>query len=183
MAFLTNEELLDLNFHSLGQNVLISTCAKLYESELMSIGDNSRVDDFCVLSGDITIGYNVHIAIQTNIAAGKTTIKIGDYSGLAYGVQIIGQVDDYSGVTLSNPTVSSTYKHTISKPISIGRHVKIGTHSIVLPGTTIGNLCAISARSTVSGNLTERGLYRGDPAIRIAELSDRLLDLELEFES
>lgn len=183
MSYMSKHELSQFGFKSLGENVLVSNHARIYEPHLISIGDNSRIDDLCILNGTITIGRNVHVAVQSNLAAGRSSISIGDYSGISYGVQIITQIDDYSGLTLSNPTVSGEFKKTISRPISIGRHVKIGTYAIILPGSVIGDICSISSRSNVSGNLEPKGLYKGDPAVRISELSDRLLDLEQQYEN
>ncbi|MGC7853682.1 hypothetical protein ACP3W8_12080 [Vibrio anguillarum] len=71
MAFLTEDQLMALGFKSLGNNVKISDKAAIYNAEQIVIGDNSRVDDFCVLSGNIILGKNVHIAVFCNIAGGE----------------------------------------------------------------------------------------------------------------
>ena len=67
MAFYTEEELHHLGFKALGKNVKISKRASIYNPELIEIGDHSRIDDFCVLSGKIRIGRNVHIAVFCNL--------------------------------------------------------------------------------------------------------------------
>jgi galactoside O-acetyltransferase len=54
----------------------------------MSIGDYSRIDDFYVLSGKITIGRNVHIAVFCNLAGGEPGLTMEDFSGLAYHVNV-----------------------------------------------------------------------------------------------
>ena len=62
MAYYTQAQLEGMGFKSLGKNVKISTKASVYNCEQMEIGDNSRIDDFCVLSGKIKIGKFVHVA-------------------------------------------------------------------------------------------------------------------------
>ena len=62
MAHYSRQELLSLGLKKIGNNVLISKDAKLYSPEKISIGNNVRVDDFCILSGSIEIQNNVHLA-------------------------------------------------------------------------------------------------------------------------
>jgi galactoside O-acetyltransferase len=71
MAFLSAEQLKQMGFTALGSDVLISEKASIYNAETISIGDHSRIDDFCVLSGRVAIGRNVHIAMFCNVAGGS----------------------------------------------------------------------------------------------------------------
>ena len=50
MAYLTEQQLLNMGFKSLGQNVKISDKAAIYNCDQIQIGDHSRIDDFCVVS-------------------------------------------------------------------------------------------------------------------------------------
>ena len=55
-----------IGFKSVGKNVLISDKSTIYNAKNIEIGDNVRIDDFCVISageGGIKIGNNVHIAV------------------------------------------------------------------------------------------------------------------------
>lgn len=115
MAFLSQDQLLSLGFKSLGDNVRISDKAAIYNPNQIEIGHNSRIDDFCVVSGKVTIGRNVHIAVFCNIAGGSEGIFFDDFSGLAYGCHVFSQSDDYSGRTLTNPTVPTEYKSETKK--------------------------------------------------------------------
>jgi len=59
MSVYTDNELHEMGFASIGQNVRVSRKASIYNAAQISIGDFSRVDDFCVLSagaGGIQIG-------------------------------------------------------------------------------------------------------------------------------
>ena len=104
MAWLRQEQLEALGLKHLGQDVKISDKASLLNPDQISIGDRSRIDDFCVLSGNITIEHNVHITVFCNLAGGEPGITIGAYCGIAYGSHIFAQSDDYSGQELFGPT-------------------------------------------------------------------------------
>lgn len=138
MAFLNVDEMRSMGFAHLGRNVRISDKASIYDADRISIGDNSRIDDFCVLSGRVTIGRNVHVAVLCNIAGGRAGVSLDDFSGLAYGCHVVAQSDDYSGRTMTNPTVPAEFKEEQSQPVVVGRHALLGTCSVVLPGVTIG---------------------------------------------
>lgn len=110
MAFLSESELASRGFKKLGRNVKISDKASIYNADQIELGDNSRIDDFCVLSGRVIIGRNVHIAVFCNVAGGEKGVTFEDFSGLAYGCHVFSQSDDYSGRSLTNPTVPDEYK-------------------------------------------------------------------------
>lgn len=50
MAILTREEVEQMGFASVGENVFISTKASFYGVSKIHIGNNVRIDDFCVIS-------------------------------------------------------------------------------------------------------------------------------------
>ena len=181
MAFYSESQLASIGFRRLGRNVRISDRAAIYGADQMEIGDNSRIDDFCVLSGRITIGRNVHIAVYCNVAGGSEGVALADFAGLAYGCQVFSQSDDYSGATLTNPTVPAAYKREIKKPVLIGRHVIVGTNSIVFLGVTIGEGCSIGAMSMVTKSTDEWTIYFGVPAKPLKPRKRDLLALEQEY--
>ncbi len=181
MAFLSNEEIQAIGFKSIGRNVKISNSAKFYFPDDISIGDDSRVDDFVVLSGKVKIGRNVHLAIGSNLAGGKLGIEIGDFSGTAYYVQIVAQSDDYSGTFLTNPTIPQRYLGTDYSYINIGKHCIIGTNSVLLPGAALGDGVAIGALSLVRKVLNPWTIYSGNPLRKIGMRKQDLLVLEQKF--
>lgn len=181
MGWLSRETLDEMGFKSLGRDVKISDRASIYEPHRMSIGDFSRIDDFCVLSGSISLGRNVHIAVQCNLAGGDPGIAMDDFSGLAYGVQVFAQSDDYSGVYLTNPTVPEAYKVILKKPVRLGRHVIVGANSVILPGVDIADGCSVGAMSMIQKSTEPWGIYVGSPARRIRTRSDNLLKLEAQY--
>lgn len=181
MAYLSETQLREIGFRRLGKNVKISDKASIYNPELIELGDNSRVDDFCVLSGNIKLGNFVHIAPLCLVAGGEKGIFMDDFSGLAYHVQIFSQSDDYTGLTLTNPTIPAKYKLETKKAVNLGRHVIIGAGSIVFPGVNIAEGCAVGAMSLVNRGTEPWGVYVGNPARRVKERKKDMLELEKKF--
>ena len=81
-SFYTKEELLTLGFNHVGENVLISRKTSIYGPNRMSFGNNVRIDDFCILSGEITLGSNIHIGAYCGLY-GANGIVMEDYTGLS----------------------------------------------------------------------------------------------------
>ena len=179
--FYSQSELKEFKFKYLGKNVLISKAATLYKTDLMSFSDNCRIDDFCALSGEISIGKNVHITVHCSLTASLSPIVIQDFAGMAPACHVFSSMDDYSGNTLTNPTVPPEFKNITHGTVLISRHVLIGTGSIVFPNLTIGEGCAIGAMTLVNKSLDPWGIYVGVPAKRIKERSKKLLALEKDF--
>lgn len=170
-----------MGFKYVGANVKISDKASIYNPELMEIGDHSRIDDFCVISGKVIIGRNVHIAIFCNVGGGDVGVTLEDFSGLAYGCHVFAQSDDYSGTTLTNPTVSDKYKTEIKLPVHIKRHSIVGVSSVVFPGVTLEEGTAVGAMSLVTKTTQAWSVYFGIPAKRLKTRRRDLLELEKQY--
>ena len=56
-------------------------------SGVVTIGDNSRIDAFVTITGNVRIGRNVHISTGACIFGGQG-VDIGDYSAISVGVKI-----------------------------------------------------------------------------------------------
>jgi len=104
-----------------------------------------------------------------------------DFSGLAFGCKLFTSSDDYSGKTLTNPTIPERFKSITHGPISIGRHVIIGTNSVVFPGVDVAEGCAIGALTLVTKSTLPWGIYLGAPARRVKERAKDLLILEAQY--
>jgi acetyltransferase-like isoleucine patch superfamily enzyme len=181
MAYYTQVELESLGFKRLGQNVKISDKASIYNYEQIEIGDNSRIDDFCVISGNIKIGRNVHITPQCLIAGGERGVVLEDFTTVAYGVKIFTQSDDYSGKTMSNSTIPSKYKNEYKASILIKKFSIIGAGSIIMPGTILAEGTSVGAHSLILKNTAAWGIYVGSPAKRLKDRSQNLLQLAKEY--
>jgi galactoside O-acetyltransferase len=183
MAILSREAIEALGFSSVGENVQISDRATFYSANRISLGDNIRIDDFCVLSagiGGILIGNHVHVAVYSSlIGAGK--ISISDFSNISSRVAIYSSSDDYSGATLTNPTLPSAYTGVTHANVFLGKHVIVGSGSVIMPGVILEEGVAVGALSLVQKRCEAFGIYAGNPARRIKERRRDLLELEERF--
>lgn len=183
MAMLSREAIERMGFASVGDNVQISDHASFYGAARIALGQNVRVDDFCVLSagaGGINIGHHVHIAVYSSlIGAGKITLS--DFCNLSARVSVYSSSDDYSGATMTNPTVPSAYTGVTHADVFLGKHVIVGCGSVILPGVTLQEGVAVGALSLISSNCEAFGIYAGNPARRVNERQRHLLELEQRF--
>lgn len=179
MSFYSTEELHGMGFRFIGKDVQISRKSSLYGCSRISIGNYSRIDDFCVLSagdGGIFIGSRVHIALMCSLI-GSARIELHDFSGLSSRVSIYSSSDDYTGASLTNPTVPAEFKAVESAPVTLGEHVIIGSGTVILPGTAIGEGAAVGALSLARGVMEPFKIYSGVPARVVKERRKDLLSL------
>lgn len=182
MAYLTEEQLHNIGFKKLGKNIKISDKVSIYRPEEMEIGNNIRIDDFCIISGKITLGNNIHISVYSYIFGGNKGVIMEDFSGLAYSVKVFTDSDDYSGKSMTNPTVPEKFKpYKQSKAIHISKHSIVGANSLILPGVKLAEGTAVGAQSMVTKSTKEWGIYSGVPAKRIMNRKMNILELEKEY--
>ncbi|MDD4781313.1 MAG: acyltransferase [Tissierellia bacterium] len=179
-SFYTQEELNEMNFKSLGNNVLISRKCSIYSPEKISIGSNVRIDDFCIISGNITLGNYVHIAAFCAFF-GSSGITLEDFVGTSSRVTIYSDSDDYSGSYLTNPTVDIKYKNIISGQVTLKKHTIIGASCVILPGVTINEGASVGSMSLVNKDVNSWSIYTGIPAKRMKERKKDLLSLEKQM--
>ena len=173
--FYSEKELREAGFKGIGENVKISRKASLYKIELMEIGDNVRIEDFCILNGRVMIGSNVTICAYC-LLDGYAGITLEEDVTLAAKVSIHSGSDDYSGRSLFGTYIPSRYrKYHYKGSVLIKSHSLIGDSSIILPGLTLETGTAVGANSFLRNSTTPWGIYAGSPAKRIRERSDELL--------
>lgn len=180
-GYYSEEELKKIGFGELGENVKISSKACFYQPGEISIGDGSRIDDFCILIGNIRIGKYVHIAGYSTIHASQGSVWIDDFSTLSSRVCIYSASDDYSGQYMTSPLFGEKYTHILFSDVKIGKYVVVGTGSTVLPNAIIPDGVAVGAMSLVKQELQPWGIYAGIPVRRIKEREKGLLKLAKEF--
>ena len=183
MAVLGRDVLESMGFASLGSDLHISDRAAFYGCAQIALGNNVRIDDFCVLSagqGGIAIGNHVHVAVYACLI-GQGRITLCDFCNISSRVSIYSSSDDYSGATMTNPTIPDRYKNVLHADVNVGKHVIVGSGSVILPGTTLEEGVAVGALSLVKDRCTAFGIYAGNPARRVRERKHDLLGLEGEF--
>ncbi len=180
-SFYSRDELDNIGFASVGQEVFISRKASIYGAEQIRIGSHVRIDDFTVLSGKISIGDYVHIAVFTSMFGGNAGIDVGDFANFSSRVAVYALSDDYSGDFMTNPMIAEEYKNTIERKVTIGKHVIVATGATVLPGVSLGEGSAVGAMSLVKENVEPWTVAAGIPARPIKPRNIKLLELERQF--
>ncbi|MDY2630695.1 acyltransferase [Clostridium sp.] len=177
-SFYNYEELITLGLKKIGNNVLISKKASIYDAKKISIGNNVRIDDFCILSGEITIGDYIHIAAYSGLFAGDKGIELKEFVNISSRVSIYAISDDYSGRSLTNPMTPLSLRNVYGGKVTLGRHAIIGSATVILPNIRIGDGVAVGACSLINKDCDEWSIYGGVPAKKIKERSKKLLEFE-----
>jgi len=155
--FFDNDYLKKKNFKSLGSNIKISKNVTIIGESNISIGSNVRIDDFTIISsqeGTLEIGSNVHIGGQTYLGCGGD-IKIGNNINISQGVKIYSKLDNYL-------ELNETDKPLLKK-VLIRDNVIIGSGTVIIGESEIGEGTTIGALSFVKGNLDGWSVYAGNP--------------------
>lgn len=182
-SFYSMEELKDMGFKSIGTDLSISKKASFYGVENISIGSHVRIDDFCILSGEISIGDYIHIAAYSALYGSDAGIQINEFANISSRVCIYAVTDDYSGESMTSPMIPDEYKNLQKAPVYIGRHAIIGSGSVILPGSEIGEGCAVGSLSLIKNALDAWWIYAGIPAKKLKERSKGLLEKEKEWKT
>jgi len=175
-SFYTQQELMNLGFNEIGDSVLISRKASFYGIDKMSIGNNVRIDDFSILSGEIKLGSNIHISAFCALY-GANGIEIMDYSGLSPRCTIFSASDDFSGDYLIGPMIDEKLTNVTGGKVTISKYSQIGAGSVIFPNLIIEEGVAVGAMSLVNKSLKSWSIYAGIPVKKIKDRKKRLLEL------
>ncbi len=142
-------EIRGVNF---GENVKVVEPVNLYEC---TIGNNCFVGPFVEIQKRVTIGNNCKVQSHTFICE---LVSIGDNCFIGHGVMFINDLFVNGGPAMGN---QSLWKET-----QIGNNVSIGSNATILPVEICDNV-VIGAGAVVTKNITNPGVYVGNPAKRI----------------
>jgi len=138
-----------------GQDVTVLQPVNLYGCE---IGDKTFIGPFVEIQKDVKIGCRTRIQSHTFICE---LVSIGDDSFIGHGVMFINDLFAKGG-----PAGGDT---SLWKSTKIGNHVSIGSSATILP-IEICDHVVIGAGAVVTKNITQSGVYAGNPAKRIKDL-------------
>lgn len=152
-------------YKSVGRNVRISPLASMYGTEFIEIGDNVRIDDFCIISSKeegIKIGNHIHIGAHTTIV-GDSRIVLEDFSQIAHRCAILSSTDDFSGSYAVGPQMPFDARKVWTAPVTIKRHAVLGINTVIMPGVTVGENAATGAFTFVEKDIPDGVLHIGIP--------------------
>lgn len=176
VSFLSTSEIALIGFKYVGKDPKISRFSQFYSPETISIGDNVRIDDFCILSGNISMGSHIHISAYSALF-GKSGIELNDFTGLSPRTTLFSESDDFSGDYLIGPQHNKKFTNVKHGKIILEKYTQTGANVIVLPGVTIGQGSVIGALSLVNCNIPEWSVFGGIPARFIKPRNRKLLDI------
>lgn len=181
MAFLDRKSIDSIGFQSVGDNVLISDKATFYNPQMMNIGSHVRIDDFCMLSGTISLGSYIHISAY-NALYGKFGITMEDFSGLSPRCTVFSASDDFSGQSMISPMVPSNLTNVSGGEVRIRRFSQVGANCVILPNLVLEEGTVIGAMSLVKKSTKAWSLYAGCPAKYIKPRDKNILNLYKSIE-
>ena len=163
MGFLSRSELNKIGFKTIGENVSVSDKASIYNPELISIGSNVRIDDFCILSGNISLHDYIHISAYSALY-GKFEIEMRSFTGLSPRTTIFSGSDDFTGEYMISPMVPEKLSNVTGGKVLLSEYTQIGSGSILMPNITLGEGTVLAAMSFLKINTEPWCVYAGCPA-------------------
>jgi len=138
-----------------GENVKIVEPVNIYGCK---IGNNVFIGPFVEIQKDVTIGNNCKIQSHAFICE---LVTIGNNCFVSHGAMFINDL-----FATGKPAQGDK---TLWKSTKIGNNVSIGTNATILPVEICDNV-VIGAGSVVTKNITESGIYAGNPAKKIKNI-------------
>lgn len=175
--YFTREELLARGVREAGENCMVSRKCSIYSGGGIALGDNVRIDDFCLLVGTITIEDYVHIGAFSGLHASKEGhIIFRAFSGISSNVHIYASSDRFDGEFITaRPGLPDDCTDDVCTEVVLGRYAQIGTGSVVLPVGSLGEGAAVGAMSLVNKPLAPWNVYAGIPCKFLKTRSKNML--------
>ena len=138
-----------------GENITVVEPVNLYGC---TIGDDCFIGPFVEIQKDVTIGKNTKVQSHAFICE---LVTIGNNCFISHGAMFINDLFEEGGPAGGDKT---KWKSTV-----IGNHVSIGTNATILPVKICSNV-VIGAGAVVTRNISEPGIYAGNPARKLKNL-------------
>lgn len=145
-SIILESQIRDVQF---GQNVKIVKPVNVYGC---TIGDDCFIGPFVEIQKDVSIGNKTKVQSHSFICE---LVTIGDECFIGHGVMFINDLFSEGGPARGD---KNKWKST-----QIGNQVSIGSNATILP-VSICNNVVIGAGAVVTKNITEPGVYAGNPA-------------------
>ena len=138
-----------------GKNITVVEPVNLYGC---AIGDESFIGPFVEIQNGANIGKRCRIQSHAFIC---DRVTIGDDCFISHGAMFINDLFQIGGPAGGN--------HDLWRSTRLGNHVSIGTNATILP-VTICDRVVVGAGAVVTKDITEPGIYAGNPARRLRRL-------------
>lgn len=138
-----------------GDNVTVVQPVNIYGA---TIGDNCFVGPFVEIQTGAVIGSRTKVQSHSFIC---TLVTIGADCFIGHGVMFVNDLFQTGGPAMGNEVA---WKKT-----SIGNKVSIGSNATILP-VSICDGVVIGAGAVVTKDITQKGIYAGNPAVLLRTL-------------
>jgi acetyltransferase-like isoleucine patch superfamily enzyme len=145
-------KIVDTNF---GTNVKVVQPVNIYGAR---IGDDCFIGPFVEVQKDVLIGNRTKVQSHTFICE---LVTIGDDCFIAHGVMFINDLFSGGGPARGD--------RSLWKKTHIGDNVSIGSNATILPVSICDNT-VIAAGAVVTKNITDPGIYAGNPAKKLRSI-------------
>jgi acetyltransferase-like isoleucine patch superfamily enzyme len=138
-----------------GDNVTVVEPVNVYGC---TIGSDVFIGPFVEIQKDVSVGHRTKVQSHTFICE---LVEIGNDCFIGHGVMFINDLFANGGPARGD---KSLWKST-----TIGNHVSIGSNATILP-VRICDGAVIGAGAVVTKDITEPGVYAGNPAKKIRKI-------------
>lgn len=135
---------------NLGDDCYIGRYVELGPSGHIQIGDDTSIQDRCILLGDITIGRYCSFAANIYISSGRHY----------FDLKPSWLIKDQDKLVASDKQLASSH----SKPVIIEDDCWLGINVVVMSGVTIGKGAVIGANTVVTQDVEPYSVVAGAPA-------------------
>jgi acetyltransferase-like isoleucine patch superfamily enzyme len=140
-----------------GQNVTVIEPVNVYGC---SVDDEVFIGPFVEIQKEVLIGKRTRVQSHTFICE---LVTIGEDCFIGHSVMFINDLFSKGGPARGDKT--------LWKSTSIGNHVSIGSNATILP-VEICDHVVIGAGSVVTKDISEPGIYVGNPAKKIKDIQN-----------
>jgi len=135
---------------------------------LMGTGNHVSIDIWVYCSVRLWVGSWVHIAPHVSIIGGeRSTLKIGDFSGISTGGKIICGGEDF--VNSLCGFVPEEFRSTTYGITTLENFSWVGAGAILLPNVTMAEGSVVGAGAVLTKSTEPWVVYAGNPARPLKE--------------
>ncbi|MEP6479091.1 MAG: acyltransferase [Rhodoglobus sp.] len=141
--------------HALGDECFVSALASV-ETERFRLGDRSYVAAGAYLTGSLEVGADCSI---NPYAVVRGRVAMGDGVRVGAHTSILG-----FNHTMDDPELPVFRQPLVSRGITLGDDVWVGSHVVVLDGVSVGDHAVLAAGAIVTKDVPEGAIVAGNPA-------------------
>jgi acetyltransferase-like isoleucine patch superfamily enzyme len=154
---------------SLGDDCYIGRYVELGPLGCIKVGNNSSIQDRCILLGDVIIGRYCSLAPNIYISSGRHY----------FDLKPSWLIKDQDHLVASNRQLSGAH----SKPVIVEDDCWLGINVVVLAGVTIGKGAVVGANSVVTNDVEPYTVVAGIPAKVIKKRLEFLPPLRIAYDN